>query len=186
MSLKYALLGFVRTVPDITGYDLKKFFDASVRFYWPATQSQIYRTLDELREEGLVLQRIIPQEDKPNKKVYTITKKGEKQLKHWLKKPAELPDIRHELLLKLSYASVLPRKDILFLLQSYKQKVLERLKTYQNNNHDIVDAYAGNTTEKFLWQFCLNSGLVYYRGELDLIEKAIIDLQNMECNDPES
>jgi DNA-binding PadR family transcriptional regulator len=186
MSLKYALLGFVRTVPDITGYDLTKFFEASVSFYWPANQSQIYRTLDELREEGLVLQRVIPQEDKPNKKGYTITEKGEKQLNKWLKQPAELPDIRHELLLKLSYASVLPRKDILFLLQSYKQKVQERLKTYQNNNHSIVDTYAGNATERLLWQFCLDSGLVYYRGELDLIDKAIIDLQNMDCNDRES
>jgi DNA-binding PadR family transcriptional regulator len=178
MSLKYALLGFINTIPDLTGYDLKKYFDASVRFYWPATQSQIYRTLEELYSEGLVSQKIINQEDKPNKKIYSITKKGEKRLKDWLKKPAELPAIRHELLLKISYAAILPKEDIISLLQKYKQAVLERLQTYQNNNHDIIDAYASNEMEKFLWQFCLDNGLVYYQGELGLIEKAISSLQN--------
>ena len=53
MSLRHAILGFLSFQP-FTGYDLKKAFDRSVRHFWPATQSQIYRTLAELDADGLI------------------------------------------------------------------------------------------------------------------------------------
>mgnify|MGYP003565227123 CR=1 FL=1 len=52
MSLKYAILGILNAFP-MTGYDLKhQAFDATVRHFWPADQSQIYRTLNRLTERG--------------------------------------------------------------------------------------------------------------------------------------
>lgn len=176
MSLKYAVLGFISVLPDSAGYDLKKYFDASVRYYWPATHSQIYRTLDELHGEGLVTQKIVNQEDKPNRKVYAITQKGRESLEAWLRQPAELPAIRHELLLKLSYASMLPKEDIVSLLRQYRQSVLERLESYQENNQGIVDNYASGELEKYLWQLCLDSGFIFYRGELEWLDRAIEEL----------
>jgi hypothetical protein len=47
MCLKHAILGILSFSP-MTGYDLKKAFDRSVRHFWPVNQSQIYRTLAEL------------------------------------------------------------------------------------------------------------------------------------------
>ena len=47
MSLEYAILGFLNYLP-LSGYDLKKMFDTSVQHFWPADQSQIYRTLARL------------------------------------------------------------------------------------------------------------------------------------------
>ena len=44
MSLDHAILGFLNYKP-LSGYDLKKVFDSSVRHFWYADQSQIYRTL---------------------------------------------------------------------------------------------------------------------------------------------
>jgi len=52
MSLEFAILGFLNYQP-YTGYDLKKIFDTSIRHFWPADQSQIYRTLARLTEQGL-------------------------------------------------------------------------------------------------------------------------------------
>jgi PadR family transcriptional regulator AphA len=52
MSLDHAILGFLSYSP-FTGYDLKKFFDQSVRHFWLADQSQIYRTLSRLNEESM-------------------------------------------------------------------------------------------------------------------------------------
>ena len=53
MSLEHAMLGFLCYTP-LTGYDLKKAFDVSVRHFWPADQSQIYRTLARMAERGWV------------------------------------------------------------------------------------------------------------------------------------
>ena len=51
MSLEHAILGFLNYKP-LSGYDLKKIFDTSVRHFWAADQSQIYRTLNRLTERG--------------------------------------------------------------------------------------------------------------------------------------
>ena len=51
MSLEYAILGFLKDHPS-SGYDLKKIFDISVRHFWPADQSQIYRTLAQMNNKG--------------------------------------------------------------------------------------------------------------------------------------
>ena len=55
MSLEHAILGFL-TYRPMSGYDLKKFFDESVRHFWSAPQSQIYRTLGR-DEEALAAAR---------------------------------------------------------------------------------------------------------------------------------
>ncbi len=64
MSLEYAILGFLNYHP-YTGYDLKKIFDTSVRHFWPADQSQIYRTLARLTEIGFAEMEKVPQNRPP-------------------------------------------------------------------------------------------------------------------------
>ena len=70
MSLEFAILGFLNYHP-YTGYDLKKIFDTSIRHFWPADQSQIYRTLARLTENGWAEMEKVPQDDRPDRKVYS-------------------------------------------------------------------------------------------------------------------
>ena len=67
MSLEHAILGFLN-YRAFSGYDLKKAFDTSVNHFWPADQSQIYRTLARLAERGWAEMEIVPQEDRPDRK----------------------------------------------------------------------------------------------------------------------
>ncbi len=64
MSLEHSILGFLNYRP-YSGYDLKKIFDTSVRHFWPADQSQIYRTLNRLTENGWVEMEKIEQDNRP-------------------------------------------------------------------------------------------------------------------------
>ena len=61
MSLDHAILGFLNYHP-YTGYDLKKIFDSSVQHFWPADQSQIYRTLNRLTEQGFAKMEKVSQD----------------------------------------------------------------------------------------------------------------------------
>lgn len=72
MSLEYAILGFLQYKP-IFGYDMKKMFDASIKHFWSADQSQIYRALNKLTNEGLIDIKLIIQDNKPNSKIYNVT-----------------------------------------------------------------------------------------------------------------
>ena len=96
MSLSHAILGFLNHRPH-SGYDLKKVFDASVRHFWPADQSQIYRTLSRMSQNGWTETEIIRQESRPDRKLYHITAAGRKELHRWLTTPLPPePQRRHD------------------------------------------------------------------------------------------
>ena len=85
MSLEHAIQGFLTCRP-LSGYDLKKFFDETVRHFWSAPQSQIYRTLARMAETGWVEMERIKQEDRPDRKVYHVTGEGRDELRRWLRR----------------------------------------------------------------------------------------------------
>jgi len=86
MTLEYAILGFLNYQP-LTGYDLKKVFDRSVSHFWHADQSQIYRTLTRLTDDGSVQMEVVEQSDRPDRKVFSITPAGRDRLLNWLTQP---------------------------------------------------------------------------------------------------
>ena len=75
MSLQYAVLGLL-SYRQMTGYDLKKMFDESINNFWAASLSQIYRELGALEGKGYLTSVIEPQDDRPDKRIYSITEAG--------------------------------------------------------------------------------------------------------------
>jgi len=172
MSLKYAILGFLDMMP-LSGYDLKKMFDSSVKFYWSATHTQIYRTLNEMHKDELLDVEFIQQTESPNKKVYSITKKGKEDLSKWVSTPSELPPVRHKLLVQLSWADRLSTEEIVNVLQKYVDNLKERLSTYQSEEHRAPISLGRTKREQFLWQSTLDNGIAVYEAELKWAMKTI-------------
>ena len=109
---RYAVLGAL-TVEPMSGYDLKRFFEQGVSFFWAESYGQIYPILKQLRAEGLVADadgerggakaRAGPAH--PRRAVYAITPAGRAALARWLAEPAEPQAGRRlEILLKLFFA----------------------------------------------------------------------------------
>jgi DNA-binding PadR family transcriptional regulator len=112
MALEYAILGFLNYQP-LTGYDLKKVFDRSIRHFWHADQSQIYRTLSRLTEDGAVKMEIVEQTDRPDRKVYSITPAGRERLLNWLKQPFPDEDSRSKPLVQMFFSGQISDERIL-------------------------------------------------------------------------
>jgi len=172
MSLRHALLGFIEMLQPVSGYDLKKWFESSIRFYWPATHTQVYRTLAELADRKLVTTKKIEQTIRPDKKLYSLTDRGKQELVSWLREPLDLPATRHGLMVQLSFADLLDIGDILSLLSNYASKVSAHL-LFLKKDQQKFSQYGRTTRERLLWELILESGLEYYRGELRWTEKAI-------------
>src|SRR5437867_4219260 len=99
--LKYALLGFLNATP-LTGYDLKRLIDSSTGNFWHAELSQIYTTLKRLEADGLIFSQVQPQEVRPDRKIYSVTDAGRRDLREWLNTPQiERSPLKEPLLLKL-------------------------------------------------------------------------------------
>lgn len=104
MSLRHAILGFLSLKP-LTGYDLKKAIDQSVRHFWTADQAQIYRALTQLEEDGLVRVERIHQTERPDRKVHHLTPQGGEELDRWLLLPLERAVTRDPFLIKLFFSA---------------------------------------------------------------------------------
>ncbi|MCB0292648.1 MAG: PadR family transcriptional regulator [Calditrichaeota bacterium] len=131
MSLKHAILGFL-SFQSFTGYDLKQAFDNSVAHFWPADQSQIYRTLKQLHQEGLISQEVIPREDRLDVKIYEITDTGRGELHQWLSTPLPLTDTRDPFLIQLYFAFMLEDVQAIRLLKAEMEQVDQLMQVYES------------------------------------------------------
>lgn len=109
MSLDHILLG-VLDEPQ-SGYDLKRWFDEVFAFFWNADQSQIYRTMNRLSEQGLVTCRTEASDIGPERHVYRTTAKGGAALRKWLKDGPVSPAQRSAIYAQLIFLSRLSDAD---------------------------------------------------------------------------
>ena len=130
-TLSYALLGLLAR-ESMSGYDLAQCMKKQVGFFWEARHSQIYTELSKLEEKGFLTYQTIRQEEKPTKKIYTITNEGKEYLVQWITEPMEVPSIRDELVLK-SYSlwAAKESEEAIALFREHERKHLERLEHYK-------------------------------------------------------
>ena len=176
MSLKYIVLGFLSYGPH-TGYDLKKHIDNSTRFFWHAKLSQIYPTLRELAEQRLVEADTIPQDGKPDKKIYSITETGRKTLADWLATPIEgLSPSKDAALLKLFFSGSLDTKVLVSHLHHQLALHRRRLAHYQQETTAYIAriiAETGLDREGKLWELTRRFGEEYEHTYIHWLENAI-------------
>ncbi|WP_033825656.1 PadR family transcriptional regulator [Kitasatospora sp. MBT63] len=100
MALRNAVLAALLE-GEASGYDLAKGFDASVANCWMTTPQQLYRELDRMAAEGLIEARVVLQERRPNKRLFTLTEAGRAALRRFTAEPARPTAIRDELMVKV-------------------------------------------------------------------------------------
>ncbi|MEJ2854314.1 MULTISPECIES: PadR family transcriptional regulator [unclassified Saccharothrix] len=105
MALEHAILVSLDERPG-TGYELARRFDKSIGFFWAATHQQIYRTLKRMDELHWVTAEEVPQDGRPDKKVYRVDDGGRQELRRWLEEAGEPATIRHDLSVKVRGASL--------------------------------------------------------------------------------
>lgn len=98
----YAILGLLTFGDELTGYEIKRRAEFTLRFYWVApAMSQIYSELRRLTERELVVAESRP-DDGRDVTTYAITDKGQDTLRTWLEDtPAGFPVLKHTVLLRM-------------------------------------------------------------------------------------
>jgi DNA-binding PadR family transcriptional regulator len=181
MSLEHAILGFLRYRP-LSGYDLKKAFDVSVHHFWPADQGQIYRTLARMTERGWVEVEVIPQESRPNRKVYHVTEAGQEELRRWLIISLPLEQNRVPWLVQVFFFGQLDDEEILTLFERRAEQLRARVERYDQvpqKSAEYVKA-VGSPREAFFWMLTLEYGITVNRAELEWVKGVIERLRRKE------
>jgi DNA-binding PadR family transcriptional regulator len=100
MALRHAVLAALLE-GDASGYELAKRFDVSVANFWSATPQQLYRELERLEADGLLAGRVVEQQRRPNKRVFTLTGAGRAELHTFVAQPVRPTAFRDDFLVKL-------------------------------------------------------------------------------------
>jgi DNA-binding PadR family transcriptional regulator len=140
-TLGYAVLGLLSR-EELSGYDLKRWMERPLGYFWNARHSQIYPELARLEEEGFVTHTLVEQSGRPDKKVYRITAEGLEVLKEWVVQPPVSRSVRDELTLK-AYSVWLADKDKavrLFREEGLRREEqlahYEALRTWMEDEHE--------------------------------------------------
>lgn len=174
MSLEFAILGFLNYQP-YTGYDLKKIFDTSIRHFWPADQSQIYRTLSRLTENGWAEMEKVPQDDRPDRKVYSITDAGRAELLRWISGPPPMGEPRSAPLIQVFFAGQLSDAEVLEKFEGYAAVMRSILGLYDQVPGQLGPFQQEITSprEHFFWMLTLENGITNMRANLAWAESVI-------------
>jgi len=170
MSIKYAVLGFLSWQP-LTGYDLKKLFAGSTFFYWSGNSNQIYKTLVQLHQAGLVVNQIEQPESGPARKVYSLTEAGQAELRNWLLSAPESPQLRNSFLVQLAWADQLTSDELDALFAQYEHEVEMQavMAREQKRRKQINPARTGR--EAWLWGMIADNWIGFYENELAWVQR---------------
>ena len=122
----YVVLGMI-SIGARTGYEVKQMVEQSTRFFWTISQAQIYPSLRQLEQAGLITGREDPQGRRP-RRVFEITAAGHAELAVWLSREDPMPfELRDTGMLKLFFADTLDHDEALALLHAVRRRSEDRV-----------------------------------------------------------
>jgi PadR family transcriptional regulator, regulatory protein AphA len=185
MSLPHALLGLINYRPA-TGYGLKAAFKESIGHFWDATLPQIYRTLNQMETGGWLTATFQHQDGKPSRKVYQITDAGRREFLRWLAEPAEVPQPRHPLLIKVFFGNQMDPERLAEHLRQCRENHARLLGKYEKEVAPRIGEYAdltGAREDASCWKLTLDYGMRNARMTVDWCDQALKDLKEPKEQD---
>lgn len=135
------------------GYELYDVWRALLGGIWDIGRSRLYQALNTAAAEGLITITVVPQHNRPPRKIYTATETGVERARAWLAAPVAPPRrIRVELLAKLTLIRHLNAgtEDQLLAAQSAVcRAALDHLRAEDLTVPERADAFVAHVTRTY-------------------------------------
>lgn len=139
---EYVILCLLSDRP-LTGYQMKQLIDVRFRFFWNESYGQLYPTLKELKERGLIREvETTASSSSRSQKTYSILEPGLNALRDWIKQPVEKESVRLEILLKMYFSNLTEphvMAEHIKLFQAAHERDLQMLNLFQKELEAIRD-----------------------------------------------
>jgi PadR family transcriptional regulator, regulatory protein AphA len=130
MALKHVLLGILSYSGPMAGYSLHKALWSPIR---PALQ-QIYRTINEMLNEGLITVDRVDNAKQPTRNMCSITEKGTSEFKRWVMEHSKAQPMSEPITQQIVFSGNLDKKDIIANIEAYKEQRKNELLFYTSRN----------------------------------------------------
>jgi DNA-binding PadR family transcriptional regulator len=179
-TLSYALLGLIARQP-LSGYDLLQQMRQRVGPLWPVRHSQIYPELSRMEEQGLLIHEVIEQEERPDKKVYSITEAGRETLRQWIAEPSPSDALRDEFLLKVYSLWLAEPEQMVARLRRQQEQHIQQRDWYEGTLARIRQHYGSELEQPqsplFSSAITLRYGIGYEQHYLAWLQQVIEALE---------
>ena len=130
--MRSAVLALLAKGP-LHGYEVKRVLEDDFGELWGELNiGQIYSTLRRLERDGLVVQEVVRQAARPNKKVFSLTAAGNEAVHEWIDEVLGVPRIRDEFFTKIVLADRAKLADPLTLVDRQRRAYLRELRSLQD------------------------------------------------------
>lgn len=150
LAMEHALLGFLRMQP-MHGYELYQTLKSpgGLGSVWHMKQSQLYALLAKLEEHAYVVTQVEPQENRPARKIFSLTPEGRSAFQRWVSAPVTRPrDLRLEFLAKLYFSRREGSQTTRELIRVQEQQCLRWLEDCRSRM-DVLDEL--QSYERAVW-----------------------------------
>jgi DNA-binding PadR family transcriptional regulator len=171
-----ALLGLL-TIEPMSGYDLGQTVRMSIGHFWNESYGQIYPNLKKLAAAGLVNGKTEKQKGKPDRQIYSITKKGRERLAAWLKVEPQPEIPRNELLLKLFFAVQAEPENILGFVERMAHSENAMLQRLNGLEEEIAKLH--RYPDAPYWKMVLRFGQLELEAHQRWAEEALAALHKL-------
>lgn len=154
----------------LTGYEIKKRMDTSLKYFWGASYGSIYPALSDLVNKGLAVKRD-ETENNRHKIIYSITKKGRYHLKDWLHLPAEKDELRYETLLKLFFGNEAGAIQAISHIDAFEEKIERELQHLTDAADVLRKNVSSDDTHKY-YLLTVEFGIKTYSAYLQWCREA--------------
>ena len=175
-KMDYVLLGLL-SHESMTGYEMKKRLDTTLRFFWGGSYGSIYPTLNLLEAEGKVTKENASCNGR-EKISYSITEYGKESLKEWLRRPVEKDELRYETLLKLFFGNEAGLEGAMEHIERFEKKCTEEL-FILNMFAENLGQYLEDNTHKHYY-LTVKFGIKTYESYLEWCKEAKEQIKEWE------
>jgi PadR family transcriptional regulator AphA len=121
-NTRHFALGLLAQRP-ICGYGVKRLFESLSWLIDGPSFGSLYPALHSLMEDGLTTVEVVTSQDRPPRKVYSITEAGKRVLREWTRQPMKSSASLKAFLMRLLLAGNLPRADLRARLEQRRSQV---------------------------------------------------------------
>ncbi len=183
--LKHGILGLLN-YGSMTGYDIVQIFRDSLSYFWHAQTSQIYRELQTLKRNSWATDETIPQEGRPDKKIFTITDKGRDELKRWLREENAESEVRSPLMMKVFFRGELSLDENISFFKKLRNAGSSFTESLTTSPPDIAN-YASmidDPMKALYWKMTVEYGKMYMKMQDQWIESCIRQMEELKNENP--
>ncbi len=172
--LKHGILGLLN-YHDMTGYEIMEVFRDSLRFFWSAQTSQIYRELQTLETKGWVSKTTVPQQSRPDKNIYTITTEGSEELLRWLSNENTEYKSHNAVLMKVFFLGERGREENIRYFEGFREycgiflRSLDAAEEHIQKYRYVLD----NPDKALYWEMTVDYGRRMMQTEIDWAQSCI-------------